>query len=99
MTDVDNCPFCSQATKGEAKDGAGGYYEFDCPRCQRFDMYNGTFRRMCDGKLGDEKPSLLEFIKNTPPNTIAYIGEGWVTKGDSPAVYEVRWEYRLRKGM
>lgn len=75
MQDVDKCPFCSQETTGEAKGGAGGFYRFNCPACKRFDVYNVTFRRLSNGEYADRKPQLLEFIKRTPEDTIAYFGQ------------------------
>jgi hypothetical protein len=57
-------------------------------------MFSKTFRGMSKGELDEEKPSLLEFIKETPADKIAYIGQHRVRKGDGSSVYELYKERR-----
>jgi len=75
MQDAEKCPLCSQATVGRVRGGAGGYYEFNCPTCEHFDMEGVIFRRMSKGEHASKKQELIEFIKATPDDEIAYIGQ------------------------
>lgn len=74
MSDTLNCPFCSIPSKPGSVD-YGNQYLFKCPNCGTFLMYHAVHRQMVDrGEHADRKPMLLEFIKQTPEDKIAYIG-------------------------
>lgn len=74
MSDTLDCPFCAAPTKPIPKD-FDNQYQFDCPNCGMFLMYDAVYRKMAArGDYADHKPALLEFIKKTPESQIAYIG-------------------------
>jgi transposase-like protein len=73
MHEIRNCPFCLQPTETSSENG-GNHYLFKCSNCGTFFMYDSVYRRMGKGEYATRKAALLEFIKNTPADNIAYIG-------------------------
>lgn len=68
------CPFCSVSTESK-KIKLESYYLFKCTDCGTFLMYDSVYRKMVNrGEYAGRKAELLEFIRQTPEDRIAYIG-------------------------
>lgn len=90
MNDTLNCPFCSVPTEPSLKNG-GNYFLFDCSQCGRFLIYDAAYRKISRGEFATHNSGLLEFIKQTPSDKIAYIGFKIPTvEGDSGLYREYR---------
>lgn len=74
MSDTLTCPFCFVPNKPIPRD-FDNQHQFNCPNCGEFLIYDAVYRRMVDrGEYADRKAELLQFIRQTPEDRIAYIG-------------------------
>jgi uncharacterized Zn finger protein len=94
MRDTENCPLCSNRAKTTLKDFDKDYL-VQCRNCGTFTISVKTFSKLAEGQYASRKASLLEFVKNTPGDKIAFIGEKF--SDDVPPTYGLYAEYRPLK--
>ena len=90
MSVMQACPFCESQAKTKENNGDT---LFECTNCPRFLISDAVLKRFAKGEFLDRKPSLLDDIKKSLPDTIPFVRRR-SPEGDANTMNEPYVQYR-----